>query len=60
MPGNGLPVATMGIACLYVSIAAMDRINHHAHHVEITGSSYRAHGKRKQELIKMGGQRKAQ
>ncbi|MBF0184711.1 MAG: ATP-binding protein [Magnetococcales bacterium] len=40
--------------------AALDRINHHAHHVEITGSSYRAHGKRKQELIKMGGQRKTQ
>ncbi|MFN3078069.1 MAG: ATP-binding protein [Alphaproteobacteria bacterium] len=40
--------------------AALDRINHHAHHVEITGSSYRAHGKRKQELIRVGGQRKTQ
>lgn len=40
--------------------AALDRINHHAHHVEITGSSYRAHGKRKQELIRVGGQQKTQ
>ncbi|MBF0437012.1 MAG: ATP-binding protein [Magnetococcales bacterium] len=40
--------------------AALDRINHHAHHVEITGASYRAHGKRKQDLIKMVGQRKTQ
>ena len=39
--------------------AALDRINHHAHHVEITGASYRAHGNRKQKLIKTGGKRKA-
>lgn len=38
--------------------AALDRINHHANHVEITGTSYRAHGKRKQELIRTGGTRK--
>lgn len=36
--------------------AALDRVNHHAHHVEITGTSYRAHGKRKRKLIKTGGQ----
>ena len=34
--------------------AAMDRINHHAHHVEITGASFRAHGKKKNELFRTG------
>jgi len=41
-----------------VANAALDRINHHAHHVEITGASYRAHGTRKTELIRMGGNSK--
>ena len=40
--------------------AALDRINHHAHHVEITGASYRAHGKRNKELIKIRGKRKTE
>ncbi len=35
--------------------AALDRLNHHAHHVEITGASYRAKGKRNSELIRMKG-----
>ena len=35
--------------------AALDRLNHHAHHVEITGSSFRAHGNRGDKLIRIKG-----
>jgi DNA replication protein DnaC len=38
--------------------AALDRLNHHAHHVEITGSSFRAHRKKDDKLIKMKGETK--
>ena len=35
--------------------AALDRLNHHAHHVEITGSSFRAHRIKGDKLIMIKG-----